>query len=111
METLTAAHYYFDLGLFTAAWETLDVLPVEVRESNEAALQLFASVSFSVRSAAVAWRAIPRAVTGRKLLFAHGTRFAALLGIGGSKILRRVSGDVGLTFPFHTSKLYRVRVK
>ena len=36
METLTTAHGYFDLGLFTEAWETLDVLPVEVRESNEA---------------------------------------------------------------------------
>ena len=34
--TLTNAHGYFDLGLFTEAWETLDVLPVEVRESNEA---------------------------------------------------------------------------
>jgi hypothetical protein len=36
METLTTAHGYFDLGLFTEAWETLDVLPVDVRESNEA---------------------------------------------------------------------------
>ena len=36
METLTIAHGYFDLGLFTEAWETLDALPVEVRESNEA---------------------------------------------------------------------------
>ena len=36
METLTNAQGYFDLGLFTDAWETLDGLPVKVRESNEA---------------------------------------------------------------------------
>ncbi|MDB4632757.1 hypothetical protein OAG85_03630 [Verrucomicrobiales bacterium] len=36
METLTIAHGYFDLRLFTEAWETLDALPVQVRESNEA---------------------------------------------------------------------------
>jgi hypothetical protein len=36
MERLTTAHGYFDLGLFTEAWETLDGLPVKVRESNEA---------------------------------------------------------------------------
>ena len=36
MGALTATQGYFDLGLFTEAWETLDVLPVEVRESNEA---------------------------------------------------------------------------
>ena len=27
------------------------------------------------------------------------------------EVLRRVSGDVGLTFPFHTSRLYRIHVK
>jgi hypothetical protein len=36
METLTNAQGYFDLGLFTEAWEALDRLPVEVRESNKA---------------------------------------------------------------------------
>ncbi len=36
METLTNAHGYFDLGLFTEAWETLDALPVKVRESRDA---------------------------------------------------------------------------
>ena len=36
METLNTAQGYFDLGLFTDAWETLDVLPVEVRESRDA---------------------------------------------------------------------------
>ena len=91
METLTIAHGYFDLRLFTEAWETLDVLPVKVRESLEAALQLFASVSFSVRSAAVAWRAIPRAVTVRKLLFAHGTRFAEWPAIGAGAIFKLFS--------------------
>ena len=36
METLTNAQGYFDLGLFTDAWKTLDGLPAKVRESNEA---------------------------------------------------------------------------
>ncbi len=35
METLTTAHGYFDLGLFTEAWEALDVLPVEVRDMED----------------------------------------------------------------------------
>lgn len=35
METLTNAQGYFDLGLFTDAWKTLDGLPVKVRESND----------------------------------------------------------------------------
>ena len=36
METLTTAQGYFDLGLFTEARETIDALPVKVRESRDA---------------------------------------------------------------------------
>jgi predicted Zn-dependent protease len=41
METLTTAQGYFDLGLFTEAWEILDALPGDIRVSrNECGLRL-----------------------------------------------------------------------